>query len=338
MADFVVYQNGQPVPVLPCLQRPDVMLRVREGTVLQVNVKERSSLHDVYRLPVGAVSFVVTLVEECKVSFGKEFLVTCEAGTRKQNSLCSFGKFSFLLSSLVVYKAVIDQPEMLLDCWEESPDVVVVGGRVVGQSEEGVKENWDWVECEKSDGTKAFCCPQTAKENGWKIVEGNKDREAVSVDGEVPEMEADTFDAELAAETENDRELLRTVQGLLHDAWDGWGGDVGLSDREIIALVGLRVVGTLLRKNADYGCSVWKAPVLAPDVDPLKAMLCRTSDKVERIATLSAGVQPQVVGEGLKDSILDNAGYSILMLGYILKQEMKAERADRVKAGDRRAN
>jgi hypothetical protein len=53
-------------------------------------------------------------------------------------------------------------------------------------------------------------------------------------------------------------------------------------------------------------------------------MLCRTSDKIERIATLAAGAQPQVVGEGLKDSVLDMAGYSMLILGWMMKQEIKA--------------
>lgn len=293
MKETIVYQNGQPVPVLPCLQRPDFSLRVREGAVIQIDVTEESSLRVVYRLPLGPSCFRVTLVEECEVSCGKEFLVTCEAGTRKENPLCSFGKFSFLLSALEAHQAVIDQPEMLLDCWDESPDLVVVGGRVVQGQGQGQEE------------TKQQSQAEQQELDLWK-----------QLDNELHN--------ELHTQTQPDRDLLRDVQNLLHDAWDSWGGEEGLTDREIIALVGLRVVGTLLKKNADYGCSVWKPPVLVPDIDPLKAMLCRTSDKIERIATLAAGRLPQVVGEGLKDSVLDMAGYSILMLGWILKQELAA--------------
>ena len=188
---------------------------------------------------------------------------------------------------------------------------------------------------ESVDGVRSYCSVESLRQNGWKLIEASREMakyvEVAAAEAEEREWNAIAdaeAEAEIAAETENDKDLLRDMQNLLHDAWDGWGGDEGLADREIIALVGLRVVGTLLRKNQDYGCSVWKAPMLAPDVDPLKAMLCRTSDKIERIATLAAGAQPQVVGEGLKDSILDNAGYSILMLGWILKQEMAKDRRD----------
>jgi len=97
----------------------------------------------------------------------------------------------------------------------------------------------------------------------------------------------------------------------IRSALDGHYGQ----DQQLIAETGLRLVELLLRKNADYGSSAWKAPVLAPGMSPLDAIQCRMSDKVARIAGLAAGKNPEV-SESLRDTISDLAGYAILWLGY----------------------
>lgn len=86
-------------------------------------------------------------------------------------------------------------------------------------------------------------------------------------------------------------------------------------DQAIIAKSGVATVALLLRKNADYGSSAWKAPALAPHLNPGDAMLCRMSDKVARIGTLSAGETPEVA-ESLEDSVRDLAGYCLLWLAF----------------------
>jgi hypothetical protein len=99
-------------------------------------------------------------------------------------------------------------------------------------------------------------------------------------------------------------------QQLVADALRGGRG----IDQRVIAETGLRIVATLLRKNADYGSSAWKPPVMAPHLNPGDAMLCRMSDKVARISQLSNG-SPEVA-ESLDDSVGDLGGYSILWLAF----------------------
>jgi len=48
---------------------------------------------------------------------------------------------------------------------------------------------------------------------------------------------------------------------------------------------------------------------------PEQALLCRMSDKVARIGTLTAGNKAQVA-ESLEDTIRDLAGYCLLWLAY----------------------
>ena len=88
--------------------------------------------------------------------------------------------------------------------------------------------------------------------------------------------------------------------------------------RRRIAEVGLDWLATLLKKNADYGSSVWNAPVLKPGMDCGDAILVRMSDKVNRIASLidrseRGGGGPEIE-ESLEDTIKDLGGYSLLWL------------------------
>ena len=114
-------------------------------------------------------------------------------------------------------------------------------------------------------------------------------------------------------------EEMAVDQGVLErirTALDGLHG----RDQQLIAEVGLEVVALLLRKNSDYVSSAWVAPVLAPAMSPFEAIQCRMSDKIARLSGLLAGRQSEV-DESAADTMLDLAGYSVLWLGYLKRQQ-----------------
>ena len=83
-------------------------------------------------------------------------------------------------------------------------------------------------------------------------------------------------------------------------------------DQKRIAETGLDFVATILAKNADYGSSVWHAPLMKPTLDCGDAILVRMSDKVARIASLSS--QDAQVTESLEDTMKDLGAYALLWL------------------------
>ena len=96
---------------------------------------------------------------------------------------------------------------------------------------------------------------------------------------------------------------------LLGDALDGARG----TDQQRIARVVLQWGATILRKNADYGSSVWKTPVLAPRLEAATAILVRMSDKVERLARHFDGYDHEV-GESVANDMGDLGSYCLLWL------------------------
>lgn len=90
-------------------------------------------------------------------------------------------------------------------------------------------------------------------------------------------------------------------------------GDRG-PDQQRIAVEGLNFIQTLLKKNADYGSSVWEPPVLAPNMSRGDSILVRMSDKVKRIQTIQRNGKAEISSEALEDSIRDLAAYGLLYL------------------------
>jgi len=84
-------------------------------------------------------------------------------------------------------------------------------------------------------------------------------------------------------------------------------------DQGRIARVGLSWLATLLRKNRDYGASVWRQPILSPSLNVGEAIYVRMSDKVERIRSLRQQ-EPSVKDETLEDTIADLGSYCLLLL------------------------
>ena len=97
---------------------------------------------------------------------------------------------------------------------------------------------------------------------------------------------------------------------LLYDAMMGKRG----IDQTRIARVGLKWLATVLRKNHDYGGSVWKKPRLAPHLDTGDSILVRLGDKIERLESLIAKEKNEVVDESLNDTFKDLCGYILLYL------------------------
>lgn len=70
---------------------------------------------------------------------------------------------------------------------------------------------------------------------------------------------------------------------------------------------------TLLRKNADYGNSSQRAPILTPRLSAQDALKVRLSDKIARFIQLEQSGATRV-NESLDDTLLDMAGYCVLLL------------------------
>ena len=83
-----------------------------------------------------------------------------------------------------------------------------------------------------------------------------------------------------------------------------------MTDKEIRGMCN-RLADLLVKKHKNYGSSAEQPPVLIPGMDPGVAIRVRMSDKIARLAALSAG-QADLVGESAFDTNLDLAGYCIL--------------------------
>ena len=73
-----------------------------------------------------------------------------------------------------------------------------------------------------------------------------------------------------------------------------------------------RILDLLLRKNRDYGSSVFMSPEFAPEMSPESAVRVRLGDKTARIRNLLASSNASVVSESVDDTIDDMIGYLIL--------------------------
>lgn len=110
---------------------------------------------------------------------------------------------------------------------------------------------------------------------------------------------------EITMSETKDAETARLIQSAL-------AGDRG-PDQKRIAEQGVDFIGTLLRKNNDYGSSVWKKPLLAPNTDVAAAILVRMTDKVERLISLQQK-KSEVTEESFDDTMKDLGAYALLYL------------------------
>lgn len=80
------------------------------------------------------------------------------------------------------------------------------------------------------------------------------------------------------------------------------------------------VRGIFIKKNHDYGNSVFHSPEMAPDIQPEEAVRVRISDKLGRLKTLLSGEQAQV-SESIRDTYLDLVNYLVILLMILDSQE-----------------
>src|SRR5690606_8247625 len=93
-------------------------------------------------------------------------------------------------------------------------------------------------------------------------------------------------------------------------------------DRRNIAKIGLEMTALLIRKNTDYGSSVFDPPLLCPELPPVIGILTRLSDKINRLVQLSQN-ENLVQSESFDDTISDLVGYGILYL--VLRRRDESE-------------
>lgn len=84
-------------------------------------------------------------------------------------------------------------------------------------------------------------------------------------------------------------------------------------DAEKIANIGSMVVAQLIRKNIDYGSSVFNRPILRQDLSLRSSIEVRMSDKIARLQNLLQNKE-NMVDESIADTMADLAGYAILWL------------------------
>jgi hypothetical protein len=78
-----------------------------------------------------------------------------------------------------------------------------------------------------------------------------------------------------------------------------------------------------IKKNHDYGASVFSTPLLAPDVSLISALLVRMSDKIQRFMTLLT--RKGLVNESLLDTMNDLGVYAFLWC-IAKEREIKEEK------------
>ncbi len=81
-----------------------------------------------------------------------------------------------------------------------------------------------------------------------------------------------------------------------------------------IKYIGTGVVDLLLKKNKDYGSSVFESPILFPELKAKDCILIRMSDKIKRFSNLVTSNKSPEVNESIEDTMKDLAGYAILWL------------------------
>jgi len=90
---------------------------------------------------------------------------------------------------------------------------------------------------------------------------------------------------------------------------------------EDVSQVFTELLAQFKKKNADYGNSIFREPCLC-GMEVEDAILCRASDKVERIHNLWTGGEAQV-DESIDDTAGDLAVYMILFLAQRRKNKFK---------------
>jgi len=83
-------------------------------------------------------------------------------------------------------------------------------------------------------------------------------------------------------------------------------------DQREIAFLGLQTIAIMVKKNQDYGSSVFNIGALSPDITPEQGIRVRLGDKLSRINNLVAQPDAQRVSESITDTGHDASAYLLL--------------------------
>lgn len=83
-------------------------------------------------------------------------------------------------------------------------------------------------------------------------------------------------------------------------------------DQREIAFIGLETIAIMVRKNEDYGSSVFQRGALSADVTPEQGLRVRIGDKLSRINNLISNPGSQRVNESITDTGHDTSAYFLL--------------------------
>lgn len=92
---------------------------------------------------------------------------------------------------------------------------------------------------------------------------------------------------------------------------------------------------TLEAKNRAYGDSVHRLPIFAPNASPEEAAWIRLGDKVARLESLLRCAQD--AGETINDTLLDLAGYAVILLsmrGWCNERGISCDEGDLEQCGE----
>lgn len=103
---------------------------------------------------------------------------------------------------------------------------------------------------------------------------------------------------------------VETVEENLQIITDALAGNS--QDQREIAYMGLETIAIMVRKNQDYGSSVFQQGAISPDVPPEAGIRVRLSDKLSRINNLIAQPDAQRVSESITDTGHDASAYLLL--------------------------
>jgi len=79
-------------------------------------------------------------------------------------------------------------------------------------------------------------------------------------------------------------------------------------DKSILSEISDSIIGTVIKKNTDYG-DAWQS------CGPFTALV-NLKHKLLRIENLGGGKESLVTSENVKDTLVDIIGYALLLLAY----------------------
>lgn len=125
-----------------------------------------------------------------------------------------------------------------------------------------------------------------------------------------PTQKAEIVSKEQTAPKPFLKDEIKDQLSLLEKALSNARGE----DQKLIAQLGLEWICLLLRKNNDYGSSVFHEPILAPEMSTLAAIDVRMSDKIARIRNLKGASTAEVKDETLDQTYMDLGACCLLRL------------------------